>query len=115
MDDARWIEGFPGGITVCDADGVIVAMNARAAETFAGEGGRALVGRRLVDCHPDRARPKVEALLAGGRVNAYTIRKGGARKLIYQAPWRAADGSHGGLVEISLAIPDEMPHFDRGG
>jgi len=48
------------------------------------------------------------------RVNAYTIEKRGVRKLIYQAPW-FRDGIVQGLVELSLEIPDAMPHFIREG
>ena len=45
--------------------------------------------------------------------NAYTIEKAGVKKLIYQAPWFRADGAFGGLVELSMVIPAEMPHFVR--
>jgi len=34
------------------------------------------------------------------------------KKLIYQGPW-FQDGKYGGLVELSLEIPMEMPHFVR--
>ncbi len=44
--------------------------------------------------------------------NVYTIEKKGKKKLIYQAPW-FLDGAFGGLVELSLEIPFEMPHFIR--
>ena len=39
--------------------------------------------------------------------------KHGQRKLIYQTPWRE-NGEVRGLVEISIVLPDEMPHYDRG-
>lgn len=52
-------------------------------------------------------------MLATGGSNAYTITKAGQRKMIYQTPWRA-DGHIAGMVEISMVIPDEMPHYDRG-
>ena len=110
-----WVESAPLAITVCDRVGVIVAMNARSDATFAGDGGRAaLLGASLLDCHPEPARGKLEALLASPAVNAYTIEKRGVRKLIYQAPW-FRDGVFEGLVELSLEIPDAMPHFVREG
>ena len=108
-----WFEGIPVAITVTDADGVIVRMNARARETFAADGGGALVGRNVLDCHPEAAREKVRALLAQQRPNHYTISKAGQRKIIHQLPW-FRDGRYAGLVEISVPIPDELPHFDRG-
>jgi len=112
MRDFDWTKEFPGAITICDPDGVILEMNERAASTFAGDGGRNLIGSNLLDCHPEPARTKTEELLRGQRTNAYTIEKGGKKKLIYQAPWYA-NGVYGGLVELSLEIPDTMPHFKR--
>ena len=35
------------------------------------------------------------------------------RKLIYQAPWYEGE-EVSGLVEFSLEIPEEMPHYIRG-
>ncbi len=112
MNPVDWIERFPGAITVCDRQGVVLDMNDKSAATFAGDGGRALIGRSMLDCHPDPARGKLEELLANPRVNAYTIEKNGVHKLIYQAPWYK-DGACQGLVELSLVIPAEMPHFIR--
>jgi hypothetical protein len=51
-------------------------------------------------------------MLESGRANVYTIQKNGRRKLIYQSPWYR-DGKYAGLVELSLEIPWEMPHFNR--
>jgi len=107
-----WIEEFPGAVTVCDLDGVVLAMNARAGQTFAKWGGAALVGKSLLDCHPGPARAKLLGLLASGGSNAYTIEKQGVRKLIYQAPWFRA-GRRQGLVELSLEIPSQLPHYVR--
>jgi len=42
----------------------------------------------------------------------YTIQKSGVKKLIYQAPW-FQEGKYAGFVELSLPIPETMPHFDR--
>ncbi len=55
----------------------------------------------------------MERLLATGERNVYTIEKLGVKKLIYQTPWYQ-DGVFAGLVELSLEIPAEMPHFVRG-
>ena len=62
-----WAEEAPVAITVTDADGVIVRMNARARETFAKDGGGALVGRSVLDCHPEPARTRLAGLLEVGR------------------------------------------------
>ena len=112
MSEYDWIKEFPASMTVCDMNGVIVAMNDRAASTFEKDGGYALIGSNLLDCHPDPARGKVEVLLAAHKKNVYTIEKNGVRKLIYQSPWYRG-GAYAGFVELSLEIPDEMPHFVR--
>lgn len=110
----EWDTEFPGAVTVCDPDGIIVAMNDRAAATFEADGGRALIGRNLLDCHPEPSRSQVADLLANPRKNVYTIDKRGVKKLIYQSPWYR-DGAYAGFVELSLEIPVDMPHFVRQG
>lgn len=112
MSEAEWVREFPGAVTVCDLEGRIVAMNERAAEVFADDGGMTLVGRNVLDCHPEPARSWLKDILESGRTNVYTIEKNGRRKLIYQAAWYR-DGKYAGLVELSLEIPKEMPHFNR--
>jgi len=109
-----WTREFPGAVTVCDRQGVILEMNDKSATTFEADGGRGLVGKNLLACHPEPSRTKMAELLARPRVNAYTIEKHGVRKLIYQAPW-FRDGVAQGLVELSLEIPADMPHFVREG
>jgi len=112
MHDHGWIEEFPAAITVCDAEGIILAMNARAIATNADDGGAALVGRNVLDCHPEPARSLLSSMLASGQKNVYTVRKNGIRKLVYQSPWYH-HGAYAGFVELSLPIPETMPHFDR--
>ncbi len=113
MADHTWIKEFPGAITVCDAHGIILALNDCSAQGHAADGGYALVGRSLLDCHPADARRKVEQLLASRSSNIYTIEKNGVKKLVYQSPWYE-NGEYAGLVELSLVLPAEMAHFVRG-
>jgi transcriptional regulator with PAS, ATPase and Fis domain len=107
-----WTDEFPGAVTVCDRNGIILQMNDKSAKTFEAEGGRALVGTNVLTCHPEPSRSKMADLLAHPRVNAYTIEKRGVRKLIYQAPW-FRNGEPQGIVELSLEIPWDMAHFVR--
>jgi transcriptional regulator with PAS, ATPase and Fis domain len=111
MND-EWIKEFPAAVTVCDPDGVLLALNDKAAKTFEAEGGYGLIGLNMLDCHPEPARSKTERLLAAKEKNAYTIEKNGIKKLIYQSPWYK-DGMYAGFVELSMEIPFEMPHFVR--
>jgi hypothetical protein len=109
----QWSDEFPGSITVCDPDGIILYMNARSAQTFAADGGAALLGSNLFDCHPAAARRKLEELMLSRQKNVYSIEKNGVKKLIYQSPWYE-NGEYRGFVEMALEIPFEMPHFIRG-
>ena len=95
-------------ITVCDLDGVILYQNNRSREVN-GE----MRGRSMIPCHSARSREIINRLITNGEVNAYTIQKGDLRKLIYQTPWYES-GEIAGLVEFSLEIPAEMPHYVRG-
>lgn len=112
MGGPDWIEGLPVAVTVTAADGTIVSMNARSREVFAKDGGGALVGRSVFACHPEPARTKTERLYANRQPNHYTIRKNGQKKVIHQLPW-FDDGAFAGFIEISIPIPDELPHFER--
>ncbi len=109
---SAWADEFPGSITVCDAQGKILDMNERAAESYGEDGGLKLIGSNLLDCHPEPARSKAEQLLESKRANIYTIEKNGIKQLIYQSPWYE-DGKFAGLVELELEIPAQMQHFVR--
>jgi hypothetical protein len=112
MHKHHWIEEFPASIIVCDADGIILEMNTRAIESNAADGGAKLIGSNVLDCHPEPSRTMLDGMLASGQKNVYTIRKNGIRKIIYQSPWYD-NGAYAGFVELSLPIPETMPHFDR--
>jgi transcriptional regulator with PAS, ATPase and Fis domain len=112
MDENIWVKEFPAAVTVCDAEGIILEMNDKAAKTFESDGGYKLVGSNMLDCHPEPARTRTERLLAAREKNVYTIEKNGVKKLIYQSPW-FKDGQYAGFVELSLEIPFELEHFIR--
>ena len=114
MQEHTWVREFAAAVTVCDAEGIIVEMNDRAAQMFKERGGRALLGSNVLDCHPEPARTKLAQLMEQRRASTYTTEKNGRRKLIHQAPW-FRDGEYAGFVEIVLALPDALPHFVRDG
>jgi hypothetical protein len=112
MSEHEWMKEFPAAITVCDPGGILLEMNDRAAKTFEKDGGYSLLGKNMLDCHPEPARTKTDRLLAARAKNVYTIEKNGVKKLIYQSPW-FRKGRYAGFVELSLEIPVELPHFVR--
>jgi transcriptional regulator with PAS, ATPase and Fis domain len=107
-----WIKEFPGAVTVCDENGIILEMNDKSLQVFADDGGEKLIGQNVLDCHPEPSRSKLAKMLTERSSNVYTIEKKGKKKLIYQTPWFEG-GKFGGLVELSLEIPNDMPHFIR--
>lgn len=113
MTDNAWIKSFPGAVTVCDRQGIILEMNDKAIQTFAKDGGEALIGKDMMECHSEASRAILTEMFAKEQANIYTIEKNGIKKLIYQSPWYV-DGVFSGLVELSLEIPFEMRHFVRG-
>ena len=112
MQDGDWLRDFAGAVTICDLQGIILEMNEKAAEIYRDYGGRELVGKNLLDCHPEAARQKLLHMLESGQRNVYTIEKNGIKKLIYQASWHHG-GQRRGIIELALEIPAEMPHFIR--
>ena len=110
MAEPTWLDEFPGAITVCDVDGIILEMNDRAAQTFASDGGKTLIGKNLLDCHPEPARTKTKQLLASQQKNIYTIEKNGVKKLIYQSPWYC-DGKHRIATSLEYAWKTWPTHF----
>ncbi|MFH1264076.1 MAG: diguanylate cyclase [Pseudomonadota bacterium] len=110
MDD--WVKELPSAITVAEEDGTISRMNDRSVETFANDGGTALIGQNVFDCHEGPAKEKTLELFRTRQSNHYTIRKNGQKKIIHQIPWYKK-GRFAGFVELSIPIPDDLPHFDR--
>ena len=107
-----WIKSYPGAITVCNVDGVILEMNDRAIEMFREDGGESLIGANVLECHPEPARSQLAEMLRTQQQNMYTIEKRGVKKLIVQTPWYD-NGKYSGFVEISIPVPFTMPHFIR--
>ncbi len=112
MADYPWMQELPIAVTVLDGDGIIVGMNHKSAATFAAEGGKDLVGKNALECHPEPSRSKLLQLLREPKANIYTIEKAGVKKLICQTPWYR-NGRFSGLVELSIELPAEVPHFVR--
>ncbi len=112
MESSDWTEEFGAAITVCDASGVVLAMNRAAGEVFAKDGGRVYIGKNILDCHPEPARSMLAGMLKEPRANTYTVEKRGVKKLVHQAPWYR-DGRCAGFVELSIVLPKELAHRVR--
>jgi len=108
----NWKEEFSVAITVCDKKGIILEMNEKSAASFAKEGGYELIGKNLFDCHNSESVIKIKELMNNNKTNVYTIEKNGVHKLIYQSPW-FEKGELKGLVEFTIEIPADLPHYVR--
>ena len=93
---------FP--ITLCDKDGIIVGMNQKSIEFFTDNGGIALLGKSLVDCHPEPSRSKLLDLLANPRANTYISQTSTGKLLVHETPWYE-NGVYMGFVELLVTIP----------
>jgi len=110
-----WVMRFPGAVTVSDKELRIVYMNEKAQATFADQGGASLIGSNLLACHhAQKSADTIHRLMAEGGQNVYTIDKKGQKKLIYQSAFTDESGAVAGLVELSMVLPADMPHFVRG-
>jgi transcriptional regulator with PAS, ATPase and Fis domain len=112
MPSHSWTDHAAIAITVTDADGIITEMNPTSIATFAADGGAKLVGTDVLACHPEPSRTKLAGMYQEHQPNHYTIRKNGQKKIIHQLPLMR-EGKFCGYVEISIPIPDQLPHFDR--
>lgn len=112
MNNFDWAKELASAVTVCDKDGIIVYMNDKSVRQFESDGGAALLGKNLYDCHPPAASEKISQMIQSGSSNTYTIEKNGLKKIIRQEPW-FEDGRVMGMVEFSFVLPADMPHFVR--
>lgn len=108
----QWAETLPCAITVTDADCNVICMNQQAIEVNHVKGDPTEINLRR--CHNPHSIEIIDRMLSTGGTNIYTIEKHGLHKLIFQSAWRDAEGKVGGLVEISIITPENMPHFVRG-
>ena len=113
-----YFKGINIAVTVSDKDGNVIYQNDSSIDV----NGDAR-GRNLEQCHNPRSWQMICHMLEANVSNVYTISKKGKKKLIYQTPWYEENGERrtengeqkpAGLVEFSIILPEEMPHYDRG-
>lgn len=95
-------------VTICDTECNIIYQNDRSVEVNGD-----MRGKNMLGCHNERSRSIINRILTEGLSNSYTISKKGQKKIIHQTPWYN-EGKIAGIVELSIVIPEEMPHYDRG-
>ena len=70
-----YFEGADVAVTVCAKDGTILDMNQKSRKTFLKPGQESILGKNVLDCHPEPARTMLADMLANPRTNIYTVEK----------------------------------------
>ena len=102
----------PGSILVADENGIIVNMNAESRGRPEMQVDFDLIGHSAITCHKEPTQSKVRKIYKEQQFNIYSIKLGGKKQLVYQAPY-FIKGKFSGIVEMVLDLPNDMPHFDR--
>lgn len=110
--EGDWILECGIAIKACDREGTLLFMNNLAAQNAAAKGGRDLVGSNIYPLHQKASQEKLTSLMEHGATNCYTIEKNGQKSLVYQMPW-LENGEVQGMVELTLPLPEDMPHYVR--
>jgi len=79
-------------------------MNHKSIEFYYDEGGDTLLGKSLLDCHPEPSRSKLKDLLRNPRPNTYLTQSKGEKLFVHQTPW-SLNGIYMGFVEIIIRLP----------
>ena len=102
-----WFEQLQCAVTVCGADYRILYMNEKSGEVNRESGGRSLVGKSLLDCHPAAAKRKLKRVMVSAKPNVYVVERKGKRKIVFQGQWMRR-GKVAGLVEFYFELPKSL-------
>lgn len=108
----KYFDEFPSAVTICNLEGKFIYMNKKSEQVFEKYGGSSIIGKNIYDFHNENSKAIIQELFKNGGTNSYTISKNGIKKLIHQSPWYEK-GKIAGLIEISIEIPINLPHFIR--
>ena len=111
MEHYYWEKEIDASLIVSDENGIVIQMNDKSSKVFEGGTDR-LLGTKLLDCHPEWAKPKVQELMSEKEPSCYTTESKGKKHFIYHTPW-FEDGEYKGLVEMVIPIPSDMPNYVR--
>ena len=112
MENFDWLEAYPHCDTVCDTQGIIIAMNRASRENFKKYGGSKLIDSNLFDCHPESANAIIRDQLAAQTGNTYITESADKKRLISQVPWYH-NNAFAGLVETIIDLPQDVPGKKR--
>ncbi len=111
MKHHYWEKEVDATLIVSDENGIVIEMNDKSSRVFQ-DGTDRIVGTKVLDCHPQWAKPKVEELMTDKTPNCYTTESKGQKHFVYHTPWYE-NGVYKGLVELVIPIPFDMPNYVR--
>lgn len=101
----KWSKELDIVITVCDTKGIITEMNDKSVRYFEKYGGADLIGKNLLDCHPEPSKCMLRTMMQKQQENVYITENAGCRKLVAQKPVYE-NGRYSGFIEIQIEIPE---------
>ena len=107
-------------VVLCDLAHTIVYMNPAAFDSYAEQGGRNLLGKSLMNCHPPKARAAIEKVIAWFEADEehniiYTFCNDEENKDVYMVALRDEDGKLIGYYEKHEFRSRETMHlYDFG-
>jgi len=110
--DPLWLEQLSCAVTVCDRNYKILYMNDAEAQSTAKSGGKALIGKNLLDCHSPKSQKTLRKIMSSNKPNIYTAERKGIKMMVYQGQWRKK-GHVAGLVEIHFQLPRKVRNVKR--
>lgn len=98
------LEQDRSAVVLCDLEHTVIYMNPAAGERYARQGGMALVGRSLLDCHGPRSNEMIKKVVAwfaqsGDHNLIYTFRNDKENKDVYMVALRDGNGELIGYYE----------------
>ena len=112
------LEQDRSAVVLCDLEHTIIYMNPAAGERYAKNGGMALVGKSLLDCHSPKANEMIKRVVAWFRESqahnlVYTFRNEKENKDVYMVALRDDDGKLIGYYEKhEYRNRETMPLYD---
>ena len=109
MKNFDYLENIPNiAATVCDREGIVLYQNKKAIERDGD-----VLGKNLYGCHSARSAEMIRRMMERGACHTYQYKQNSRSHFIHQTPWFDAEGKLGGLMELEIDIPENMPVYDR--
>ena len=105
----NWADDTNCAVTVCDTEGVVIYQNKQSISVNG-----SIAAKACSPCHNERSKGIIARILEKGDTNALHHREKRDPQNDLQTAWRREDGTVGGIIELSMPIPAEMPHYVRG-